>query len=404
MNNLLSVLKATLKAKITPIWTKLKYWTSWSFIKTRIITRIREWFSKILNVKPRDKKDYYRFFGLLVSKRLAHAVLLIACVASLVYLAYNNPFVNIKNGIGTDEKVYSYKSIPLRFAEGSVKIKAKSGYIAYSGNVEDGYASGQGELYDEEGRTVYYGEFSKNMYNGSGTLYYVNGQAKYTGAFVDNLYEGTGTLYRENGTKIYNGAFVKGLKEGNGSLYDAAENLVFTGSFRADDIVYAQLLNKTAGEISSMYTGSQTIFQGSESYVVMMSDIDAFYSAPNESNSITDEMIPDRVYVTKSEFAYGSKIYTTLSDIKSDFGSPLFEGNSYANLAEIVGIDQLKKQGKEFTLDVNCMYEQIYDEVLNVTEYTTDALVYLYVYEIDGITYTFVTQDRGDAFFMYVLE
>lgn len=404
MNKLLSVLKATLKAKITPIWTKLKYWTSWSFIQTQIVTRIREWFSKVLNVKPRHKKDYYQFFGLLISRRLAHALLLVAFVASVVYLVYNNPVTNIKDGIGTGEKIYSYKSVPLRFAKGNVKIKAKSGYIAYSGAVEKGYAKGQGELFDEEGRTVYYGEFDKNMYNGNGTSYFVNGQACYTGQFVDNLYEGSGALYRENGTIVYKGEFIKGLKEGFGTLYDATESPIFTGSFRADDIVYASMLNKSSTEIEGMYSGDSTLYQGSDSYVVMMDDISAFYVADNDNNSIEDELKPNKIFVAKDSFAYGTQTYNTISEIKQYFGSPLFEGNSYVTLAEAVGIDWLEKQGREFSISVDCEYDQIFDEVINIPDYTQDVLVYLYVYEIDGITYTFVSQDRGDSFFMYVLE
>lgn len=404
MNKLLSVLKATLKAKITPIWTKLKYWTSWSFIQTRIVTKIREWFSRVLNVKPRNKKDYYQILGLLVSRRLVHAILLVACVVSLIYLVYNNPVTNIKDGIGTGEKIYSYKSVPLRFAKGNVKIKAKSGYIAYSGNVEKGYAQGQGELFDEEGRTVYYGEFAKNMYNGNGTTYYVNGQANYTGGFVDNLYEGTGSYYRENGTLAYKGEYSKGLKEGLGTLYDATETPIYSGSFRADDIVYAALLNKSSKEIEGMYTGKTTLYQGNDSYVVMMEDIGAFYVAPNESNSVDDELKPERIFVAKDNLAYGVENYKTITELKHVFGSPLFEGNSYVTLPEAVGIEWLEKQGYEFNIQVDCTYDQLFDEVIDVTDYTQDVLVYLYVYEIDGITYTFVAQDRGDSFFMYVLE
>lgn len=404
MDKLLSVLRASLKAKITPMWTRLKYWTSWSFIQTKIITKIREWFSNVLNIKPRHKKDYYQFLGLLISRRLAHAILLAACVVSLVYLTYNNPFTNIREGIGTGEKIYSYKSVPLRFAKGDVKIKAKSGYIAYSGAVEKGYASGQGELFDEEGRTVYYGDFAKNMYNGSGTTYYVNGQAHYTGQFTDNLYEGSGSLYRENGTLEYKGEFSKGLREGLGTLYDATESPIYTGSFRADDIVYAALLNKSSRDIEGMYTGKSTLYQGNDDYVVMMDDISAFYVAPNESSSIENELKPSRIFVGKDEFAYGTQKYTTITELNKNFGSPLFEGNSYITLPEAVGIEWLKKQGVEFRLQVDCSYEQLFDEVINVTDYTQDAIVYLYVYEIDGITYSFVSQDRGDSFFMYVLE
>ena len=69
MNNLISVLLSTLKARITPIWTKLKYWTSWSFIKANILTKIRTALSNIFHVKPRNEDDYYPLFGYLISRR-----------------------------------------------------------------------------------------------------------------------------------------------------------------------------------------------------------------------------------------------------------------------------------------------------------------------------------------------
>ena len=49
-NNLLSVLLATAKAKITPLVSKIRLWTSWNFIRTRLIAGIRNFFSSILKV------------------------------------------------------------------------------------------------------------------------------------------------------------------------------------------------------------------------------------------------------------------------------------------------------------------------------------------------------------------
>lgn len=403
MNNLLSVLKATIKAKITPIWTKLKYWTSASFIKTRVTSKIRENFSKVLSVRPRHKKDYYRFFGLLISRRLAHAILLVLFVVSLWFLVVNNPFVNIKNGLGIDDQVYKYNSIPLRFVDSEVKIKAKSGYIAYEGHVEKGYCCGQGKLMDEEGRMVYEGDFDKNKYNGQGTEYYVNGQAKYIGQFTDNLYNGKGSLYREGGTKIYEGDFRGGLKEGTGDLYDPSEAKVFSGSFKADDIVYAQLLGKSASDISGMYTGKYITYTGGGSVIMMLDDINAFYSMPEEDDTVSGEVVSKKVFVGKDEFAYGTESYDTLTELKAKFGKPLFEGKSYATIDELVGIDWLNSQGRDIKIDTKCMYEDLYEDLIDVTEFNPEAEVYLHVYEIDGILYTFVAQDKGDHFFMYYL-
>ena len=70
-DNLFRVLLASIKAKVTPFVTKVKMWTSWNFIRTRVITKIRDFLTSLLDVKPRHKKDYYSVFGWLVSRRLA---------------------------------------------------------------------------------------------------------------------------------------------------------------------------------------------------------------------------------------------------------------------------------------------------------------------------------------------
>ncbi|MCD8068711.1 MAG: hypothetical protein LUE87_07465, partial [Lachnospiraceae bacterium] len=84
--NLFNVLLTTAKAKITPLVTKIKLWTSWNYIRTKFIALIQSLFTKVLNVKPRHKKDYYEVFGWLVSKRLAYAMVAIAGLLILYYM------------------------------------------------------------------------------------------------------------------------------------------------------------------------------------------------------------------------------------------------------------------------------------------------------------------------------
>ena len=51
-DNLFKVLITSAKAKVTPLVTKIKLWTSWNFIRTRLITRIRDFFTSLFNVRP----------------------------------------------------------------------------------------------------------------------------------------------------------------------------------------------------------------------------------------------------------------------------------------------------------------------------------------------------------------
>lgn len=404
MNDLLSVLISTLKARITSLWTKLKYWTSWNFIKANILTKLRVALTSVFQVKPRDKDDYYPIFGLLISKRLARAIIVIVGVLGLCYFLWLNPIANIVDGMGSGEKIYSYNSLPLRFAEGKVKIKAEDGHIAYIGNVEKGYVTGQGDLYNKEGALVYQGEFLQNKYNGQGTLYYPEGTAKYKGEFADNVFQGTGTLYRANGTKQYQGQFEQGVFEGEGTLYNTSNAAVFHGTFRAGELLYAQLLGKTTEEIAEQYTGSRMIYQNNSEMAVVMEEIEAFYVASLENNSLDNSIKASAIYVTKNEFVYNGQHLTTIDELRTVLGSPIFEGNSYVTFPEASGIDWLQKNGKAINVDVKMSVQQVFDEVITVDSYSMEELIYLYIFRAEDVTYTFIAEDRDQGFLMYVIE
>lgn len=403
-NNLLSVILSTLKAKITPIVTKLKYWASPTFWRAKVLTKLREALTSIFAVKPRHKRDYYGFFGWLVSRRLAHAIVIVVGLLSLAYLLFVNPVFRLAEGVGKGETIYAYNALPLRFMDGDVRIKAKSGYVAYEGTVNNGYASGNGTLYDKKGAVVYRGAFDKNRYNGEGILYYPSGQVRYQGAFADNLFQGSGKLFRENGTMLYEGAFAAGMREGTGTLYNASETPVFTGSFHSDELVYSQLLGKSAADISKLYTGEKTIFIGETQAVQMMPEIDAFFVADTTEESIEDSIVAEQLYVCRDTFIYGDSVCSGIEDVKAVLGEPVFEGNSYVLFPEAVGIDWLQKQGKEIAVDVALESEHPIREAYNVNGFDGDALVYLYVFQREETSYTFICEDRGSTFFMYELQ
>lgn len=403
-NSLFSVLLSTIKAKITPIVTKLKYWASPTFWRAQVLTKLREQLTRLFAVRPRNKHDYYGFFGWLVSRRLAHAIVIVSGLLSLAYLLFVNPVFRLAEGIGNGETVYAYNALPLRFMDGDVKIKAKSGYIAYEGAVSEGYANGNGTLYDKNGAVVYRGEFLKNKYQGEGILYYPTGQAHYQGAFADNEFQGSGKLFRENGTMIYEGGFAAGVREGTGTLYNATETPVFTGSFHSDELVYSQLLGKSSADISQMYTGEKRIYIGETQAVQLMPDIDAYYVADTTEESIEDSVVAEQLYVCKDTFVYGDATCSTIDDVKTALGQPVFEGNSYVLFAEAVGIHTMQRQGKDISVDVELETEQIVKEAYNVNSFRDDALVYLYVFQKEETSYTFFCSDRGSTFFMYKLE
>lgn len=404
MNNLISVLTSALKARITPIWTKLKYWTNWNFIRANGLARIRKALGRAFDVKPRSRQDYYPVFGYLISRRLAHAIVLVVGILCVSYLVWVNPIRSSLEGAGSGVKTYSYNSILLRFTEGTVRIRAKSGYIAYEGNVEKGYATGYGQLFDREGGLVYKGNFEQNQYSGQGSLYLPNGQLQYEGEFRNNEFEGTGVLYRENGARKYSGQFSDGSFEGEGVLYDSTDKEVFKGSFHNGEPVYTQLLGKSAEEIVPLYTGSRRIYQTDTGWVVVLEDIDAFYMQSSDNSSLEDTARTDAIYVGKDEFVYGESRSTTIAELRTVLGTPVFEGNSYATLQELAGADWMRKKGKELPSEFTLETRQLYDEVSTVTGYAADVLVYLYAFQVEDVTYTFVTTEKDGGFFMYYME
>ena len=209
-NELLNILIQTIKSRTTGLVTKFKLYTSWNFVKTKIVVRIRDFFFNLLGVKPRDKNDYYTIGRWMFSKRLLYALVIMLGVLSLWYISTESAVFKrfSEEGIRT----YKYNSLRLRTAKGHVKITGKSGYLAYDGYVEGGYANGEGILYNPAGNAVYTGNFEQNDYEGQGSESYPSGNLHYTGTFHKCLYEGSGTLYRENGTKEYYGEFLGGKR------------------------------------------------------------------------------------------------------------------------------------------------------------------------------------------------
>ena len=147
---------ASIKAKITPLVTKFRHLTSTNFLRARLIAKIREFFIRLLDVRPKHKKDYYEVFGWLVSKKLAYAILVIVGVLSMIYLvSIRSTYLPQRQTDGI--KTYDYNDVMLRFAKGTVRIRGKSGYLAYQGEVKKGGVNGFGNLYGVDGTLLYQG-------------------------------------------------------------------------------------------------------------------------------------------------------------------------------------------------------------------------------------------------------
>lgn len=399
-NNLIQVLLASIKAKITPLVTKFRQFTSTGFLRAKLIAKIREFFIKLFDVRPKNKNDYYEVFGWLVSKKLAYAILIVIGVLSMIYL------VSIRSmylpGKQTDGiKTYDYNDVMLRFAKGTVRIRGKSGYIAYQGDVEKGGVTGFGNLYGVDGTLLYQGNFADNEYEGNGIQYYPDGTMHYRGSFSGNLYEGTGKLYRENGSLAYDGEFARGMKEGVGKLYGAGDKPVYEGSFSQDQLVYSALLGKSTAEVADAYNGGRIIYQSDNEFTVLMPDINALYVGATDEDNLEDQVMVNSIYVLKNTITFGKNEYSTIAELRKVFGEEVYDGNSIVTLPEAVAINYLNKQKQTLNGSVEMDMTEAFTDVFTVDGIQDDYPVYLYSFRKGGLLYTFVCGDRNDRFAFY---
>lgn len=404
MNNFFSVLLTTLKNSIVSVWTKVRYWLTPSFWQSKVLTGLRNFLQKLFDVKPHDKNDYFTVRNWMISRRLGFAVVIVVGLISLYFLITVAGSLGLGKAASDGVRVYRYTSIPLRFAEGNVKIKARSGYIAYEGNVKDGYAEGYGNLYSKDSNLIYSGEFGHGRYNGTGTLFYADGQTQYEGEFADNCFQGTGILYRLNGSKEYEGDFLNGCKEGQGSLFDSGDNIIFTGAFHCDGLVYNQFLGKKTSEIGSLYTGDSRVYSNDADTLVYMKDIQAMYQIDQRETSVEDEPVVSRIYVLDSELVYGQTAISSLDDLTKAMGEPEFQGNTYITLPEAVAVELINQQEEPLEIDAQLETSALYDEVQTVESYQSMLEIYLYVYQTEDLIYTFFCENRDTPFFMYMVE
>lgn len=401
--NIVEIMLTTIKAKLMPVLNKLKLLTNKSFIKNKLLVRIRNFFYKLFDVRPKSEEDYYSFLGWMISKRLAMAVVIIISVLCIGFLWGSKP-----NNLKSERpyKSYKYNSIPLKFTTGKVEILGRSRYTAYIGDVEKGIVKGKGSLYNPQGKLVYEGDFDANAYNGTGKLYYANSQIAYEGEFKDNLYDGTGKLYRENGTLKYEGDFHQGQMEGKGNLYNVSQEKVYEGTFQKNQIVYEELIGKDTSEVAQMYTGTREIYTGEDLYSVYMKDIAAIYFGNDRSNTLEEEFQVNGLYILNSSILIDGVQLNEIPQLQDVFGNPIYEGNTRLEKNDELALNKACELFGEGVLYGKADYKEtsIYDDVTELSDFDKEYQVYIYVYEKDDIIYTFFCKDKNQSFDFYMME
>ncbi len=402
MRNILNMLMITVRSKIMPLWLKLRMWTSTTFLRSKLLAKVREFFINLLDVRPRDKRDYYPIFRWLVSKRLAFALVVGLGIVSTIYISAMLPSRRAESG---ETPTYRYRSLPLKFHSGTVNILGKDGYLAYTGEVDKGAANGKGTLFAPDGSIVYEGEFAESMYSGSGTLYYKNGSPRYVGSFTDNLYNGVGSSYRSNGVLEYSGDHVSGVRTGTGTLYNSVGAQVFQGSFLNDAIVYQAFLDRPTSEIAQMYSGKTAVYQSDTEYCTVMPEIDAVYAVKDGSNTLENEWTVERIYVLRERVPLESGDCSTLRELTEALGEPLYFGTAWVNMPEAVAWNLLAEEQPEQMQSISIDTEATFENVFEVERYDRDFQLYLYTFRQEGLLYTFYFTGAGESeFVMYAIE
>ncbi len=400
-NGLLTVLIQTIRSKMTGLVTKFRLFTNWNFIKTKIFGKLRDFFASLLGFKPRNKDDYFTIGRWMFSKRLLYALVIIIGVLSIWYISTETTMFKHFDDGGI--RTYKYDSLRLRTAKGHVKINAKSGYLAYDGNVDSGYVEGEGTLYNKDGAIVYSGNFSQNKYEGEGTKNYDTGVMEYRGTFHENLYEGKGTLYREDGTTEYVGDFSQGMKNGQGILYDRGENELYAGTFSGDSIVYSEFLGKSVSEIADCYKGKRELFTASNESVLLMTGINALYHAVSDMESLDESEIIDSVYVLSDSFSYGNTEAETVEELKSLFGDPVYEGNTEVIFPEAIAINKINSERSILSGRVEMDTEKVFSDVTEVNSFNRNYVIYVYSFRKGDNIYSFVTNGTNSRFEFYYI-
>ncbi len=403
--DLRSILINVLRTKVLPIFTRLQLLLNPRYMVGRLTEMVRTFVQKVLDIRPRHKDDYYPVGRWLVSKRLAYAVVIICAIVSIVYIVSqrNALFPSLSNSY---IKTYNYNSILLKFAKGRVRIRGKSGWIAYEGDVSDAACNGSGTLWNPEGVVIYEGNFASNMYEEKGTEYYDNGILHYEGDFHENLYSGEGKLYRETGSLEYEGDFFHNMKEGEGTLFGRGGDEIFKGQFSQDQILYSSLLGKSSVEIAAAYSGERKLYAAGNERVRMMPDINAMTEEIAKEESVDTAAIVSGVYVLDNSIRIGNYDYDTFDGLNQVFGEPSYVGDSYASLPELLIINKLNQDSDIQVLNgvAEVVETEVFQEYTEVASYDTDYVVYLHSYEKDGLVYNFVSLEGDPGFaFYYVM-
>ena len=341
---------------------------------------------QLMQVAPKNEKDYFNFFFWRVSKKLGCIIvagLALFFVAAVLFLKIGGVPDHLEC------PVFDHDSFFLKFYSGKVKIRASDGHVAYVGEVKGGGVNGSGVLYDKDGNLVY------------------------KGGFEDNVYSGEGILYQTGNVRLYEGELQEGVPSGAGQLFDAQGKKIYEGNFLNGGIVYEELTGIPTAQVAEKYTGKQVVYEYEGGLSVFMEDIDAVYCAAGGGDSLDGEWTVEALYILSDEFRSGREQAGTYKELTDCLGDSIYRGTTKASVQDVTAwlcagsgglrgdADAIGESPVTVTESMKDVYEA--EETGNELEFG------IAVYENEGFRYTFFFEAgeklSGDAkFLFYMIE
>ena len=363
--------------------------------------KVQRFFNTLLK-EPTSKKDYWKIFGIYLSKRFVSISLVVFGVVGYVFVFYAIPWAEGKvwtADLNLDTSKYTKFS-------GKARVYDQAGILVFEGNLDNGSPDGEGIQYDSKGKLVYKGSFKGGKYSGEGELYNDEGIVIYSGTFENNLYQGEGKLFNDIGKIIYVGSFSIGQRSGKGVEYspdtelkkyygEYANNVLngigveyesdgssikYEGSFKdglygGEGKLYVNGVLQYSGNFENgIYGGSGNLYDLDTGVLIYSGEFkDGLYDG---TGSLYD--VDTSVIVYEGEFSKGKKQGTGKSYDK--LGSQMFDGNFRGDSIDYIAYlgkspeDVTKEFGQE-------TYKTEIDGKMIITYLSLDASV---VFTVDG--------------------
>ena len=153
-----------------------------------------------------------------------------------------------------------------------------------------------------------------------------------------------------------------------------------------------------------MYSGSTSVYSTSGEHCVSMDEINAVYTADDGSDTLSEEWTLTEILVQDSVFPTTQGEISSINDLTAYFGEPVYFGYTWPTLTEAVAVRNMSAAGQGRFAEIDMEMTSSFRDVYTVSSYDPNYEFYIYVYEMDGLTYTFYCDSSTSSFSMYAIS